>query len=52
MIQEYKNLINNFGSYEVSAILGNIKSYKTLRTEHSYKQIYDEVYNLIYPNEW
>lgn len=51
MIQEYKNLINNFGSYEVSAIIGDIKSYKTLRTENSYKQIYEEVYNLL-KNVW
>lgn len=47
MIQEYKNLINNFGSYEVSAILGDIKSYQKLRTEHSYKQIYKEILYLL-----
>lgn len=52
MIQEYKNLINNFGSYEVSQYIGDINSYKTLRTEHSYKQIYEEVYSFMYPNVW
>jgi hypothetical protein len=47
MIQEYKNLINNFGSYEVSAILGDIKSYERLRNKHSYKQIFKEISYLL-----
>jgi hypothetical protein len=47
MIQEYKNLINNFGCYEVSAILGDIKSYERLRNKHSYKQIYKEILYLL-----
>jgi hypothetical protein len=50
--QEMYELQKYFGTYEVNAILGDFNSYKQLREVHTYKQIYEEVYSLIYPNVW
>lgn len=41
--KEMHDLQKYFGTYEVNAILGGLRSYKQLREVHTYKQIFDEI---------
>ena len=45
--QEMYNLQKYFGTPEINLILGDFSSYKQLRELHSYKEIFDEINNLI-----
>ncbi len=45
--KEMYNLQKYFGTYEVNLILGDFKSYKKLRELHTYKEIFNEINNLI-----
>ena len=43
---EMHNLQKYFGVYEINLILGDYRSYKQLRLQHSYKDIFNEINNL------
>jgi len=43
---EMRNLQMHFGTYEVAAVLGDYRSYKLLRAEHSYSAIFKEMDNI------
>jgi hypothetical protein len=45
--QEMYNLQKYFGTHEINLILGDFRSYKQLRELHSYKEIFNEINNLI-----
>ncbi len=40
---EMRSLQNYFGTYYTAKVLGDYRSYKLLRAEHSYKTIYNEM---------
>lgn len=48
--QEMYTLQKYFGTQEILLILGNLDSYKVLRYEHTFQEIFDEVYNLMNNN--
>lgn len=43
---EMRSLQKHFGTYEVAKVLGDYRSYKLLRAEHSYTTIFKEMDNL------
>lgn len=48
--QEMHTLQKYFGIQEINLILGNLESYKVLRYEHTFQEIFDEVNDLMNNN--
>lgn len=45
--QEMYTLQKYFGTQEINLILGNLESYKVLRDEHTFQEIYNEIKDLM-----
>jgi len=48
--QELYTMQKYFGTHELNLILGNLESYKVLRYEHSFQEIFDEVNKIMNNN--